>query len=85
MRIGPTGDRLNVSLNEIQAATRTMTGKLDVTLAALEQAAEDIQLLARDTRAQGSPVAKSLRGAGSSARAAFDSRSPLLLTILKKY
>lgn len=71
-RIGPTGDRLDTSLNDLQAATRRLSVRFDETLATLEQAAEAIQRLVQDAGAEIEPVARSLRSAGDSAQTAFD-------------
>jgi paraquat-inducible protein B len=71
-RVEPTGDRLDATLDDVQAAVRTLSAKLDRVLATLELAAENVVGLTRDAGAEVGPVAKSLRAAGNSAKSAFD-------------
>jgi paraquat-inducible protein B len=71
-RLGPTGDRLDATMDDLQAATQKFSGKLDEVLIAVEQAAENVRRLAQATETEIGPVAGSLRAAGDSARSAFD-------------
>jgi paraquat-inducible protein B len=71
-RLAPTGDRLDLTLEEMQAATHKLSTKLDDVLVAVESAAENIRGLARNVGTEVGPVAKSLRGAGDAAQTAFD-------------
>lgn len=72
-RIGPTGDRLDVTLDEIHGVARILSTKLDGLLAAVEQAADGVNQLARNTNVDIGPLAKDLRKAGNSAANAFAS------------
>jgi paraquat-inducible protein B len=71
-RVGPTGDRLDATLDGLQAATQRLSEKLDEVLIAVGQAGESVGQLAHNADTEIGPVAESLRAAGDSARSAFD-------------